>query len=124
MLKYRLPLMISVLISTAFATDISGNWKATADGPNGPMERTFSFKVDGNKVTGETTSTMMGKSPITDGKVEGDTVSFTITGHFGDNEMKLSYKGKIAADGKAIHFTSEAQGGGGGQAIEWNAKKQ
>ena len=64
----------------ALAADITGTWKATADFGNGPMERTFTFKQDGNKVTGETTSSMMGKSAITDGKVEGDTVTFTITG--------------------------------------------
>src|SRR6266568_3356609 len=120
--------MRRVLISTilcalaAFAADISGTWKATAEGPNGSMERTFVFKVDGAKVTGETTSTMMGKSVINDGKVEGDTVTFTITGKFGDQEVKLNYKGKIS--GSEIKVTSEmAGGGGGGSPIEWVAKK-
>ncbi len=105
----------------ALAADISGNWKATAEGPNGAMERTFTFKVDGNKVTGETTSSMLGKSTITDGKIEGDTVTFTITAKFGDNEMKLNYKGKIS--GSEIKFTSESTAGGGGQPIQWVAKK-
>jgi len=103
-----------------WAADISGNWKATAEGPNGGMERTFTFKVDGSKVTGETTSSMMGKSTISDGKVDGDTVTFTITGNLGGNEMKLNYKGKVAGD--EIRFTSE-MAGGGGQAIEWTAKR-
>src|SRR3979490_1360760 len=103
---------------TASAADISGNWKASAEGPNGYMERTFTFKQDGAKVTGETTSTMMGKSTITDGKVEGDTVTFTFTGNFGDNEMKLNYTGKI--NGNEIKFKTEVSGGGGGGApIEW-----
>jgi hypothetical protein len=106
----------------ALAADITGNWKATADFGNGPIERTFTFKQDGNKVTGETTSTMMGKSAITDGKVEGDTLTFTITGKFGDQEMKLSYTGKI--NGNEIKLKSEAQGGGGNGPIEWTAKKQ
>src|SRR6266700_1045661 len=117
-------LMIAILccVAASLAADISGTWKATAEGPNGSMERTFVFKVDGSKVTGETTSTMMGKSVINDGKVEGDTVTFTITGKFGDNEVKLNYKGKVA--GNEIHFTSEMAGGDGGQAIQWTAKKQ
>jgi hypothetical protein len=106
---------------TAWAADINGNWKATAEGPNGTMERTFTFKVDGNKVTGESTSSMMGKSEITEGKIEGDTVTFVLTGKFGDQEVKLNYKGKIS--GNEIKFTSEMAGGGGGQAIEWTAKK-
>ena len=89
------------------------------------MERSFTFKQEGAKVTGETTSTMMGKSAITDGKVEGDTVSFTITGKFGDQEIKLNYTGKI--NGNEIKFKTEVAGGGGfggGAPIEWTAKKQ
>ncbi len=111
--------LIAVCALTASAADISGNWKATAEGPNGAMERTFVFKVEGNKVTGETVSSMMGKSAITDGKVEGDTVTFTITGRFGENEMKLNYKGKIAPGGNEIKFTVDANG----NTIEWNAKR-
>ena len=111
----------AVFAITALAADISGNWKATAEGPNGAMERTFTFKVDGNKVTGESTSSMMGKSEITEGKIEGDTVTFVLTGKFGDQEVKLNYKGKIS--GNEIKFTSEMAGGGGGQAIQWTAKK-
>lgn len=113
---------MTVMVLAAFAADISGAWKATAQGPNGNMERTFVFKVDGNKVTGETTSSMMGKSTINDGKIDGDTVTFTINGNFGGNDVKLNYKGKVS--GNEIHFTSEMAGGGGGQAIEWTAKKQ
>src|SRR5205809_4993664 len=120
-MKWLLVLLAASAL-TAAAADISGNWKATADFGGQTMERTFVFKVDGNKVTGETTSTMMGKSTITDGKVEGDTVTFTITGKFGDQEMKLNYKGKI--NGNEIKFVTEVAGGGGGGApIEWTAKK-
>src|SRR5215471_20530754 len=88
--------LLTVFALTALAADISGKWKATAEGPQGQMERTFTFKVDGNKVTGESTSNMMGKSAISDGKIEGDTVSFVLTGKFGDQEVKLNYKGKIS----------------------------
>ena len=118
-----LPVLLALCAFSALAADISGNWKATAEGPNGPMERTFTFKQDGNKVTGETTSTFTGKSTITDGKVDGDTVTFTIQAKFGDQEVTLSYKGKIAAS--EIQFTAEmAGGGGGGTPIQWVAKKQ
>lgn len=118
----RLLLSMILITLAAFAADISGNWKATADGPNGAMERTFTFKVDGNKVTGDTTSTMLGKSTITDGKIDGDAITFTITASMQGNELKISYKGKI--NGKEMSLTSEVAGGaGGGQPIEWKAKK-
>ncbi len=114
----RLLVLLALCAVAAMAADISGNWKATAEGPNGSMERTFVFKQDGTKLTGETTSSFMGKSTITDGKVEGDTVTFTITGRFGDNEMKLNYKGKINSPTE-IKFTVDANG----NTIEWVAKK-
>ena len=119
-MKWILCLM-AALASVASAADVSGNWKATADFGGNAIERTFTFKVDGNKLTGETTSSMMGKSVITDGKVDGDNITFSITAKFQDNEMKLSYKGKLNAKGDELKLTSESAQGG--QAIEWNAKR-
>jgi len=117
----RVFVLMALFAFCALAADISGNWKATADMNGQTMERTFTFKVDGSKVTGETTSSFAGKSQITDGKVEGDTVTFTITVNFGDTPMKLNYKGKINAAGDGIHFTVENPQGG--NSIEWDAKK-
>jgi hypothetical protein len=116
-MKLLLTLMALFALSSS-AADISGNWKGTAEGPNGAIERTFTFKQDGAKLTGETNSQYTGKSEITDGKVEGDAISFSITAKIQDNEMKLTYKGKITGD--TIKLSSEF---GGGQAIEWTLKK-
>jgi hypothetical protein len=103
----------------ALAADVTGTWKGTADTPNGPVERTFVFKVDGNKLTGETSSELLGKSTITDGKIDGDNLSFTITAKYQDNEMKLNYKGKV--NGNEINFTVEIPGTD--QTIVYNAKR-
>jgi hypothetical protein len=116
----RLIFLLAVFALSALAADVAGTWKATAEGPNGNMERTFVFKVDGNNLTGETTSSFAGKSTIMDGKVEGDNLSFTITVKFQDNEMKLNYTGKVT--GNEIHFKAE-MAGGGGQALEWHGKR-
>jgi hypothetical protein len=104
---------------TALATDISGTWKATSNGQNGPMERTFVFKVEGNKLTGETTSPTFGKSVLENGKVDGDKLSFTVTIKFQDNEMKVNYKGQVS--GGELKLTGEIEGAG--MTIEWVAKK-
>jgi hypothetical protein len=103
----------------AYSADIAGNWKATAEGPNGTMERTFVFKVDGAKLTGETTSSFVGRSVILDGKVDGDNFTFTIVANIQGNEMKISYKGKVSGD--AISLTSSF--GDSGQTIEWKGKR-
>lgn len=119
-MKKWLLVLFAAAAMTLSAADISGNWKATADFGGQAMERTFTFKVEGDKVTGETTSSMMGKSTITNGKIQGDTVTFNIKVKFEDNEMELTYKGKVNASGNEIKFTVD---GVGGQTIEWNAKK-
>jgi len=109
--------LLAVLAVAAYAADPTGNWKGTAHFGDNTIERTFSFKAEGKKLTGETSSEMMGKSVISDGVIEGDNVSFTITGNLQGNEMKLQYKGTIHGDeGK---LTSDANG----QQIEWILKK-
>jgi len=117
-MKWLLCLM-AVFAFTASAADISGNWKGTAETPNGMIERTFVFKVDGHKLTGETTSNYLGKSAIEDGKVDGDDVSFSLTVKMQGSEAKVSYKGKV--DGDTIKFTVEVQGFG--QTLEMTAKR-
>ena len=104
---------------SASAADVSGNWKGTADTPNGTIERTFVFKVDGSKLTGETSSNMFGKSTIEDGKVDGDDISFTITVNVQGTEGKVSYKGKV--EGDQIKFTVEIPAAG--QTVEMTAKR-
>ena len=116
----RLFATLLICAAAACAADISGNWKGTADAGGNAIERTFTFKQDGTKLTGETTSQMMGKSVINEGKVEGDNISFSINAKFQENEMKLTYKGKVT--GNEIHLSSDF--GGGGQTIEWTLKKQ
>ena len=46
----RLIALLTLLLTPALAADISGTWKGTAEGPNGSMERTFTFKQDGEKI--------------------------------------------------------------------------
>ena len=113
-----LALMVMSAVIVA-AADVAGNWKATAEGPNGTMERTFALKVDGAKLSGETTSSVFGKSAIQEGKVDGDNLAFTISIKFQDNEMKVSYKGKVT--GNEIRLTAELPKGG--QTVEWKGKR-
>jgi hypothetical protein len=111
--------LLALFSFTVSAADVTGTWKGSAETPNGTIERTFVFKQSGDKVTGETTSSFMGKSTIMDGKISGDDLSFHITVQFQGNEMKLSYKGKVS--GNEIKFAVE--GPGGNPALEYTAKK-
>ena len=117
-MKYALALTV-VFASILTAADISGKWKGTAETPAGTIERTFVFKVDGSKLTGDTTSDRFGKSTIEDGKIDGDNVTFTVTISFDGNEAKANYKGKLSGD--IIKFTVQVTGLD--QSIEYTAKR-
>ena len=91
------------------AADITGKWTAQVPGRDGQTrETTFDFKVDGEKLTG-TTSTPGGDVPISDGTVKGDDVAFNVAMSFNGNDVKLVYKGKVAGD--EIKFTRQREGG-------------
>ena len=111
--------LLSLLAIPALAADISGKWKGTAEGPNGTIERTFTLKVDGTKLTGESESQIMGKSTLADGKIEGNKLSFVINGNFQGNEMKLNYTGVV--EGDTIKLTVDFAGGG--QTVEYTLKR-
>jgi len=114
-------LMIVALVAPALAADINGNWKAAAEGPNGTIERTFTFKVEGTKVTGETNSQFTGKSAINDGKLEGETITFSIKANFQGNEATIKYEGKATAS--SFKLTSTFVGNSDFPSIEWTLTK-
>jgi hypothetical protein len=115
--------LAGVLATAAiWAADPSGKWTAETQGRNGnTMTVTMNLKADGDKLTG-TVSGRMGETEISDGKVDGDTVSFTVVREFNGNKIKQNYKGKL--DGDTIHFTVAMEGGqGGGQERKMDAKR-
>ena len=100
------------------AADVSGVWTAQVPGRGGETrEATFTFKQDGATLTG-TVSGRQGDTPIADGKVEGDNISFTVTRSFNGNEVKLLYKGAVSAS--EIKFTQQREGG---EPREFTAKR-
>ncbi len=106
---------VLVLLASAWAADVTGKWVAQTPGRDGATsETTFNLKVEGAVLTGTMTSSR-GESTISEGKVNGDEISFMIVRKMGENEMKTLYKGKVAGD--EITFTREFQmppGGMGG----------
>ncbi|MBI4892526.1 MAG: hypothetical protein HY821_18015 [Acidobacteria bacterium] len=114
-----IPLFLLLAITT-FAADLAGTWKGTAEGPNGAIERTFVFKVDGSKLTGEASSPMFGKSVIENGKVEDGNISFSLKVKIQDNEMTINYTGKHSG-GDTLTLSGK---GMGDMVIEYKCKKQ
>jgi hypothetical protein len=128
-MKKSLLALLAILCLTfaAQAADISGKWvvdtsaaPAAQGGPGGRRgggmgAGTYEFKVAGETLTGSITR--QGRNggdpvatPIADGKVTGDTFSFTTTQSFNGNEFKSSYTGKV--NGDKIELTVDFGGRG------------
>lgn len=101
--KILLATLITAFACTmAFAASLDGKWTATFETQIGTQNYTYEFHVDGDKVTGTATNDN-GKTQITEGKIDGDTITFVEALNFNGNNIRIEYTGKI--DGDQIKFT-------------------
>ena len=89
---------------TAYAADIDGVWTSTFDTAIGEQHYTYTFKADGDKLTG-TAKNDMGETKIEDGAIKGKEITFTENLNFQGQTIPIKYKGQL--DGDQINFTRE-----------------
>jgi len=97
-------------LSPTFAADLTGTWKSDFDSQIGHQNYTFTFKQDGPRLTGKANSEVGDRkreAELKEGKVEGDNVSFVEMLTIQDNEIRITYTGKLSADGNEIKFTRQ-----------------
>jgi hypothetical protein len=104
---------IAMLTITARAADVTGKWSGQVPSRGEAAAATFTFKVDGDKLTGTMTSPQ-GEVPLQEGKVSGDQISFAMTG----GNAKILFSGTVAGDEIKMTRTRE-----GGQAREFTLKR-
>lgn len=93
-----------LLAGFALAADIDGKWAGEIVGQS--MEIAFTFKAEGTTLTG--VHIISGQeTPIKDGKIDGNNISFTVTLDLG-GESKIPHKGTISGD--QIKMTYEMTG--------------
>ena len=109
--------------------DPTGTYVWTMAGRNGGPDRTNTLvlKLDGDKLTGKLSSPGRGgaaatETEITDAKLAGADVSFTMVRSFNGNSMTNKYSGKLA-DG-VIKGKIEFNRNGDVQSRDWEAKLQ
>ena len=79
---------------TAFAQKgIDGTWKGTRETPNGAFEITYTYKVEGNVLTG-TWKSEFGETKLQNGEVDGKKISYSFT----INDRTISYTGELVSD--------------------------
>jgi enterochelin esterase-like enzyme len=92
------------------AADVTGNWKSEFDSQIGLQKYTFTFKQDGAMLTGKANSEAGDRkreAKLKEGKVDGDAISFVEMFSFQDNEIRITYTGKLSGNGNEIKFTRE-----------------
>ena len=93
-----------VLASVALMADVTGKWTASFETQIGTQNYTYDFKQTGEKLTGHVKSNL-GEGDITQGTVKGDEITFVENLKFQDQDIQITYKGKISGD--EIKFTRQ-----------------
>src|ERR1043166_7615181 len=89
--------LLGIFAIAAYAADVTVKWTAEVPGRGGNMQtNTIVLKQGGMKLTGTLDGGRGGPVEITNSKVEGDTVSFTVVRNFNGNEIKQNFKGTIS----------------------------
>ena len=110
MKTYITHLALAVASLSALAADITGTWKAEFNTQRGLQKYTFTLKQDGTSVTGKASVEREGEkrdAEFKDGKVDGDTVTFVEPLKIQDNDIRITYTGKISVN--EIKFTRKSE---------------
>jgi hypothetical protein len=101
MTSRRLLLMGTALVFLSLsglrAADVSGRWTATFNTEIGEQSYTYEFVVKGTVLTGTAKGNLVGESKITDGKVDGDTISFVENASFMEMPIRIEYTGQMTS---------------------------
>jgi hypothetical protein len=117
--------------ATAYAddskADAAGTWTWAAPGRNGGPDRTNTLiiKVENSRLTGKLSAPGRGgqvsEVSISDGKVDGDKISFAIVREFNGNSITNKYTGKV--EGDKIHGAVQFTRDGEEQSRDWQASR-
>jgi hypothetical protein len=92
----------------AHAADVSGTWTASFDTQVGAQTYTYMFKVDGATLTGTAKGNLITDSVLSDGKVDGNKITFVENGSYMGMPLTFNYSGELV--GEEIRFKRELMG--------------
>jgi hypothetical protein len=113
-MRKLLLLCLAAVLTLSFAglraqsvTNVTGTWSGSAQSPDGGggFDLTFTFKQDGSTLTGTVTGGQGDPLTITNGKVEGDKISFSVS----FNGTTITHEGTVTGD--EIKLTSKSGDG-------------
>jgi hypothetical protein len=132
--------ILLVVVCVAMAADaITGKWTMSQEGRNGGPARvtTFDLKADGSTLTGTVLAPMGGRggggggaapaaptpTAISNGKVNGSTITFDVTRDMGGQSMTTKYEGTVNGDTLHLKITRPDMGNGPQPPTEADAKR-
>ncbi|MBZ5584828.1 MAG: hypothetical protein LAQ30_21985 [Acidobacteriia bacterium] len=99
-------LLILLIAVVGSAADITGNWKGDLETPQGKVQVSYSFKQDGETLTGTWQTAQSPTIQISEGKVAGDKISFVVK--IDAAGITFTHEGKVSAD--EIQLTMKPSG--------------
>jgi len=126
--------ILALAAGAALAADaVSGKWTITQAAHNGGSARltVLDLKADGMTLTGTVTAPMGGREgsttqeptpmPISNGKVNGNTVTFDVVRVFGGRPLTTKFTGTVS--GETMHVKQTIDMGKGPDTVEVDAKR-
>jgi len=119
--------ILLALSMAAFAADVTGKWTFEQQGRGGnPTTVTLNLKAEGSSVSGMLSQpgrNGVTESKISDGKIEGNNISFKVSRQMGDNTITIEYMGTVNGDTIALKITSPGRDGAAPVVREATAKR-
>jgi hypothetical protein len=115
-------ILLVVALAAMAADSITGKWVYETPGRGGgaPRQTTMDLKADGNKLTGTVTGGMGGMggggqapapSQVSNGKVDGNNISFEVTRETPNGNMTTKYEGAVSGAEMKLKVTRTGQDG-------------
>jgi hypothetical protein len=99
---------MALTVTTARAADVTGNWTAEMTTPDGnSFQLAFTFKQDGDKLTGTVQGPQGDAIDISNGKVDGNKITFDVS----FNGTTISHEGTVNDAGDEIEMTTKSDSG-------------
>lgn len=94
------------------AADVTGTWKGSFDYDGNNVALTFHITQAGGAVTGTVDGLPTTPTPIQNGKIDGDTVTFSVQTDYQGETYRLVYTGKVSAGKIEFNFGTDDGGWG------------
>lgn len=89
------------------AAQVAGTWSVTTSSPQGEVPSTLAITQNGDAFSGTMTAAMFGTAQVTDGLINGRTLTWTMSINVQNQQITLSYRGEVDDSGTSMKGSVE-----------------